>query len=290
MKRRFFLLLTLPLFFVGSISHASTGFVDSPLLLSPEAPKDGDQVTLSVLFHNGEKTVMTGTVLFYDNQTLLERKNVDIGPGEVTIASTTFSISSGIHKFSATMSDVGTEGSAGKSQSMVIPVATVTLPAQIITRNLKLSAQANGSSDGTSAAILSKVDAAQTAVLKVVPPAAKEAVSSTATAIDTWRATTDTTLNKSRDSASVSIQEGKRIDASNATRKAGSKPIVKPSTADNGPLTIVKYYFFSFLAFFFGTPVVFYFAGIVLVYLILRFIFRRIRGAWQRRGSKAPAK
>src|SRR4051812_24060353 len=102
--------LTLSLLFLtlgAPLAQATTGFVDSPLLLSPESPRDGDTVTLSVLFHNAESETIRGTVLFYDGQTLLDKKTVNIRSGDVDIAATSFTISAGIHKFSATMSDIG---------------------------------------------------------------------------------------------------------------------------------------------------------------------------------------
>ena len=265
-------------------AHAATGFVDSPLLLSPEAPQDGDTVTLSVLFHNAEADAISGTVLFYDGETLLDKKAVSIDPGEVSIVSTSFTIEAGIHKFSATMSNVDATDSTGKLQVVVIPQATVTLPADLITRKIPTAAQANGTGDSSESGILSTVDAAQTAVLNAVPPSAKAAVTSSVSSVDGWRASTGASLTASVAKTNASIQAAKKIDAENAAQKPGKKPIAKPKTADDGPFSIVKYFVLAGLAYFFSTPLVFYIGGILILYFLFRFIFRRIRKARANRG------
>ena len=263
-------------------AHAATGFVDSPLLLSPEKPQDGDSATLSVLFHNAESKPLSGTVLFYDGQTLLDKKQIDINPGDVSIASTTFTINAGIHKFSATVSDIDTTDSTGKLSVVVVPTTTVTLPAALVVRKIvPAAAQASNATatDGSSSVILDKVNAAQDAVLNAVPSGAKAAVSSSVSSIDGWRASIATNLTTNANATNASIQTAKKIDAANATLKPGKKPQVKPATADDGPLSVAKYIFLTGLAFFFSTPIVFYLGAIILLYLIIRFIFRRIRKA-----------
>ncbi len=284
----FFALL---LFLVPGAPHAraATGFVDSPLLLSPESPQDGDTVTLSVLFHNAESEPISGSVLFYDGQTLLDKKAVSIDPGAVDIASTTFVIQAGIHTFSATMSSIDETDSTGKQQVVVIPNSTVKLPADLVTRKIAPPvAQADGSSDdsadSSSSVILDKVDAAQNAVLNAVPAGAKTAVTSSVTSVDGWRTSVAASLTSSANAANASIQAGKKIDAANAALKPGKKPEAKPATADDGPFSVLKYVVLAGLAFFFSTPLVFYLGGLIILYLIIRFIFRRIRKARANKG------
>ena len=290
MKLRHFAPLLIVLFLVcgAPAARAATGFVNSPLLLSPEAPKDGDTVTLSVLFHNAEAATISGTVLFYDNDTLLDRKDLSIDPGDVGIASTTFKISSGIHKFSATMSNIDKPGDSGKLEVVVIPEATVTLPPQLITRNLALDAQAAGdASDSSESVILDKVDAAQTAVLGALPASVKTTVGGATSSIDSWRASTAADLSASQAQVQAAVDAGKKIDAANAARKPGSKAIVKPATADNGPFNTIKLMALGLFAMFFNIPFVFYLGSILLLYLIVRFIWRRIRKS-RARGRKDP--
>lgn len=273
MKHRYAtLFLTTFLLLLAPCAFAATGFVDSPLLLSPENPKDGDTVTLSVLFHNAEDTAITGTVLFYDNQTLIARDNLNIAPGDVGIADTSFVISPGIHKFSATMSDVN-----GGSDTLVISEATVTLPPAIVAKKLNLGAQASGEGGAQESVILQKVDSAEKAVLDAIPEGAKEAVSDTVSNIEEFREATGDTFVERRDEVKSGIEQGKKIDAENAELKPGKKPVIKPETADNGPAARIKYYFFALLAFFFSKPFAFYLGSVIIIYFVLRFIIRRIR-------------
>jgi len=273
MKHRYatFFLSTFLLLLAPSV-FAATGFVDSPLLLSPENPKDGDTVTLSVLFHNAEKTAITGTILFYDNQTLIARDNLSIASGDVGIADTSFTITSGIHKFSATLSDVN-----GGSENIILSEATVTLPPAIVTKKLGLGAQASGEGSTQESVILQKVDSAEKAVLDAIPDGAKEAVSDTVSNVDEFRESTGDTFTERRDEVKAGIERGEKIDAENAELKPGKKPVVKPATADNGAAAQIKYYFFGLLAFFFSKPFAFYLGSVIIFYFVLRFIIRRIR-------------
>lgn len=284
MKQRYgaFLLGTF-LFFLAPQAFAATGFVDSPLLLSPESPRDGDTVTLSVLFHNAETDPIRGTVLFYDGSTLLDKKTMSIDPGDVSIASTSFVIQAGIHKFSATISDIGKDNATGKLEVVVIPETTVTLPAELVTRKIPTSASASGTADTPESGILSTVSTAENAVLGIVPPSAKKAVSSSASSVDGWRAGVAASLTAGKNAAGTAIDAGKKIDAENAAQKAGQKPKAKPANADNGPWNEVKYIFLLALAFFFAQRLVFYLGGIFLLYILIRFIVRRIRKARQNR-------
>lgn len=280
MKHRYAtIFLTASLLLLAPRVFADTGFVDSPLLLSPESPKDGDTVTLSVLFHNAETSTITGTVLFYDNQTLLARDNLNIAPGDVGIADTSFVITPGIHKFSATMSDVD----GGGSEPIVISAATVTLPPAIVAKKLSLGAQASGDgADAQGSVILQKVDSAEQAVLGAIPDGAKEAVSNTAESVDDFRASTGEKFIEKRDELKAGIEAGKKIDAENAALKPGKKPVAKPVTADNSSAAEVKYYFFAMLGFFFSKPFAFYLGSVFIFYFILRFIIRRIRAMRER--------
>jgi hypothetical protein len=286
MLRRSFLFLPILffLFLVPSV-HAATGFVSSPLLLSPEAPRDGDTVTLSVLFHNDEDKPISGTVLFYDGETLLARRPVTIPAGDVSISAVTFEISSGIHKFSATISDLG--------EGVVLLETTVTLPPKLVTKKLGfgLGAQASGDGSASESAILQKVDKVEEAIVSVVPPAAREVVLNVAGSFDDWREATGEQFAKERDEVAAIIAAGEKIDTANAARKPGTKAIEKPATADNGPANEARRVFLGAIAFLFATPVAFYFGAVLVLYFIIRFIVRRIQaGRANRRMARKTEK
>jgi hypothetical protein len=268
--------------FCAQTSLATTGFVDSPIWIIPSKPDDTDMVKLSAVFRNEEADSISGTIFFYDNETLLAQKAVTILPGDVRLVSTNFKITAGSHQFSATMSNAATLAGSGKLGVVVVAKATVSLPSQFVPKAVPITAQTGGDTvGGSEGLILDEIEKAQTSVLAVIPEPTKKAVAETATTIDSWRADNAQSFAKNRDKAQKAVDH-KVPDTSkpSGTVLGGAKPapIMK---SDAGPMEYVKLVVFSALAFLFMYPAVFYFIAAFLIFIIIRFIFRRIA----RRGS-----
>ena len=245
-----------------AFSLAATGFIDAPMWIYPEAPTQNQSVTLYALFRNDENTTVSGTVLFYDKDTIVGKKNVTVAPGGVGTANTTFRISAGSHTFSASMGSLTKIAPNGTSSALLIPMQSTQMPTIVVSANSAsasaVSSTANSSvSDPTSKAVLGQVDSFENTALSVVPPSFQDKVTAAAKSVDTWRAVKASTFTVSRE-------------------KASSATIPPATKYVDGPLKYVKIAFFSLLAFVFSFPVIFYIAGIVVFYIVVRFIVRKI--------------
>ena len=267
---------------------ASTGFVDSPLWISPASPNEGEMVTLSALFHNAEPETITGSIDFYDGTTLLDEKAVTLRSDEVATVSTSFAIPAGTHLFSASSKGMSQISTTGTLQVIPVALPDVKLPMEFVSKTIVPAADAGNSvGDDSTSMILQQVSNAQNAVLSALPPDTKATVTNTTNAVDNWRAAQAADFVQSRDAAQSALN-ATNPSASTARGSSANTVSKKPSTAKTtqkpanseasaGPFTYVKYLVFSALAFLFGSAVVFYLAALLIIYLIFRFIFSRFR-------------
>lgn len=278
--------------FLAHSVFASTGFVDQPLWISPEAPKEGDFVTLSAVFRNGEPQKLSGTVLFYDSDVLLARRPVVIPSNDVGTASVSFSIKSGDHVFSATMESLEKLSGNGVATPLSVSVAPVHLDALFVTKSGSATGAAALALKASSEAapILDKVNQVQDTVVSSIPDSVKGPVGQAAASVEDWRASEVAKLSASVETAKANVAA---IDkrAAQEQKKTGS---VSPSTKYvDGPLAEVKLFLLKLAALIFSEPVLFYIVGIIFVFLVVRFLVRRISKAirtWKqkRRTSKIP--
>ena len=226
-------------FAVAIPAYATTGFVNSPIWISPDKPSEGQSVTLSAVFHNAEAETISGSILFYDENTLLAEKPITLRPDEVSTITTSFTISAGAHIFSAKTKNLSQVTSTGSLEILTVPVTTVELPPQFIPKSIVSTNNGNGVGDVTQV-IMRQVDKAQSAVLASVPPTTKKQISTTANTVDNWRSDTADTFTKVRDNAKASLDQAK-----SSTKKVTAK------VAPKGPFTYLMYLLFSFLSFLF---------------------------------------
>lgn len=256
------------LFCMSTTVFAATGFVDSPLWLSPESPKEGEMVTLSAAFLNSEKESLSGIVVFSDGDILLGKKPITIAPNAVATATIIFKIGAGDHNFSASMSGVTRMLKTGTSEPYSSSIETAELPKKFVAKAMTAQASAEVTTD-FSAPILEKANAVGEKVSAVVPPTVKKTVTSTVGSIDAWRAKDAVSFTASKKAASTAVEKNK------ATQ---SKTTSSSAMSGDGPLLYVKLVWFTALAFIFSTPLVFYAGGIFLAFVILRFLYRKMRG------------
>lgn len=276
-RTQILILATILAFSTPAISLASTGFVDSPLWISPATPSEGNMVTLSALFRNEEQRQISGTVVFYDGDVLLGRKTVTIATGSVATASVTFKIGAGDHNFSAQMSSLSETLSSGATEPIALPITSAKYPRYFVPKTIgvPISAQAGSKATGSpEKLLLDQVDNAQNAVLDVVPSNFKTSVLENTKSVESWRENVATSLIENRDNADKTLVKIKTDTATQIKKSGGVSATTK---FVDRPLAYLKWSFFAVLAFIFASPWAFYIVGILALFFIVRFIFRKIR-------------
>ena len=289
MRKKFFLLhffftiFAVILIFSGTIrAHAATGFLGGPMWMSPEVPTDGQQVQLSALFHNAEPDTLNGEVMFYDGDVLLGRKSIEIDSGGVATATVSFRIGAGDHSFSASIGNLTETISAGKTEPFALSPQTVQLPKIFVSPKAGDPLDASVVNDTSSGGLLNPVSAnnpmapvvnqvnqLQTEAISNIPLSVKNPI----TDLDNWRATSAENLNQQTKSATAAVA------AQNTLAAAQQKKYGKVSPTTNfidRPFAYVKLFFLELLTFLYSHAIVFYLIAAFVVYIIGRFIFRKI--------------
>ena len=291
-------------FFHAPNVFASTGFLGGPMWIDPEVPLDGDSISLSSLFHNAEPNELTGEVVFYDGNVLLGKKPVTISSGGVATATVSFRISSGDHKFSATIGNLFEISSSGKKEPFALSPQTVQLPSifvqpkagsslnasvvpgtsNSVTNNYFSSGGSQISPSNPLAPVVNQVNQLKGDVLSSIPSSVTSPVTGAVLGVDSWREDSAGTLAQSAKSSSdVVAKQKKLIDAEQ--KKYGK---VSPVTSFiNRPFAYVKLFFYTLLSYFFGHPFVFYGAFAVIIFLIGKSVFGRMLS---RGGKKSTQK
>ncbi len=268
-------------------TYAATGFIDTPIWFTPESPSDGDTVTVYAVFKNTEKVPLNGTVLFYDNELLLGKKQLSIASNNVSLASVSFKIGPGEHAFSAQMSNLTEIGEGGKTVPVALPVTSAKATNYFVSKTIPnpFSAQAGSDSTASEKLLLNQVDEIQKKVLDSVPDTVKDTVSEKTKSLDSWRNVTAESFSTKKSTAEKSLDTLTKQKAE-ALKKGSIAPSAKYVDT---PLAYVRLWLFSMLAFLFGTPVMFYIVGLLLVFFVLRFLFSKIVKFIRRKRGKIDA-
>ncbi len=275
-KKVLLFFIILPLLLCTQLAQASTGFIGNPIWINPEFPREGEMVTLSALFHNGETEKLAGQVLFYDNDTLLGKKSLTIAAGAVGTATVTFKIESGNHVFSASAQGFQEISNSGSAKNFSLPLGKAEMSKLFVTKNGSGSGvDAVGLKASASAApILNKVDQAENKVIDSIPAAIKDPVVATAQSMEAFRLKTENHLQVSVADSQEGVAKQKQ-SAADEQKKFGK---VSPSTKYvNGPFASVKLFVAQLLLFLFSHAFIFYIVFFGILYFLIRSIFRKIK-------------
>lgn len=116
-----------------------------------------------------------------------------------------------------------------------------------------------------------KVETAPSGINKYLPASAAMAVTTNFNSIEQFRIDTFATIIKERD---ITGKEVKDYESQKVKKASGDAKILD---ATAGPIAYVRLLFLLVLGFIFGSQIVFYALLAFLVFIILRFIYRKIR-------------
>lgn len=273
------------IFFLNNvlITYASTGFLGGPMWIDPESPQDGQYINLSALFHNAEPNQLTGVVSFYDGNILLGNKSITINPGSVSTATVSFSIGAGDHSFSATVGTMTENLGNGQTEPFVLSPQTVELPSIHVDSKAGNSLNATVVSNTSSfnqlspnnplAPVVSQVNQLEGSVISGINSSVGNPISNAISGLENWRTTNSDLINQQTKASSEVIQKLKTLPSIQNTQKK----TLSPNFFD-GPFAYVKYFFLTLLSYLYSHSIVFYGTAILLIFIIMRFVFRKLAG------------
>ncbi len=256
----------------------TTGFIPGQIWYSKEPLVEGETVKVYTAVWNGDKSTVSTRVEFYDKNVVLGTRDITIEPSQLQDVSISWKVTSGDHTISAKIIS-STILNAGKKEQITLDrVATSE------DRTFVSATENKGDNVKSIDAVKNNIDKATTALNDVIPSSITEPISTNFNNLDDFRNETYTKI------ADVQKQTQKELDALNQPVKVtpnkdkNSKDATKventdtkPLDATQKPITYIKLFIFSLLGFIFGNKIIFYALLAFLIFILIRFLYRKIR-------------
>lgn len=282
--KKYFLLIILIFGFTFPLaySYAATGFVPGQIWYSPEKLSEGETVKIHTVVWNGGDASLQTKVEFYDKNVILGTRDVTVLAGQLKEVSISWKITSGDHTISAKLISSSVT-SNGKKEIITLDntkteESKIFIPVTI--------SKINGEPATSSDIIKNEINKAESKIGDVIPASISTPVSDTFSKLDFIRDDTFLKIDEAKketktrlDLMNTQSSSGKVLDTKNKDSKintTNTETEVVSSPTDK-PIAYIKLFFLSILAFIFGNKIVFYGLIVIVTFLILRAIYRKIK-------------
>jgi hypothetical protein len=254
----------------------TTGIIAGQIWYSEDPLVAGDTVKVYTAVWNGDTNPLQARVEFFDQNVILGDRDIVVDPQSLKDVSVSWQVTPGNHVIHATITSSSvTTGT--KTQAVTLNRTTTAddntyVPVVVTTPS--------GTPVKTVDVIGDEVKSATTQIQDVIPPTVTQNFSS----LDAIRAKTATELIASKADVQNQINTLNTATSEETTMPAKGKTVTAtaPSNADpldatQKPIAYIKLFFLTVLAFIFQYPIVFYVLLVYLIFIILRFAYRKIK-------------
>jgi hypothetical protein len=247
---RKYLLISIALFFALNIplvyaDTSTTGFIPGPIWYSKASLVENDNVKIHTVVWNGGDKELSLRVEFYDSKTLLGTRDVKVPKGELEDVSISWSVKAGDHSIYARIVSGDVTINETSKDKISVPVAIKKV-------------------DGVPA---SSGDVVKSEVSKITE-ALPDSVSVGLNSVDSFRQNT-----------AVSIKDEK-VKTQDEIKTLSNPEVVKekkPLDMTDKPIAYIKLFLLSLAGFIFSSSAIFYTVCAIILFIILRFLYRKIR-------------
>ena len=245
-------------------TNTRAGFLPSNIWYSKDPFEEGDTIKIYTLVFNSDKKELSGSVLFFDNETLLGKKTFNASASSVAQVSINWQVTAGDHLIFAKIENSRFLISAGKYQDVYLPEnesekSKRTVNKKIVpeTPTTKSTDEKANTTDNSTISNIGNVIKEKTPAFIATP------VVAVATGLDAYRASTDTKIvTKASDVKKEIAVLG--TDSSKSTKNKIEKPF-----------KYIQLFFLTLFAYIFSHKILFYFALALVIFFTIRFIWRR---------------
>lgn len=278
MKKIFFVFLFVFIFLAptsvlfATSNQSTTGFVSGNIWYSQAKLTEGDDVKIYTGFWNGESSAVSIKVSFFDGETLLGERAVQVPALTLKEISIPWKVTVGDHEIRAIITKA-TSNAGGTNESIALSTSEVKSGSMFIPKKI-------GAEIGEE-----KLGELGEKVIDVLPENVSEPITKSINDIDLFRQKTEMSIEDGIQDAKNKIKEideaPKNTDT-NDTKSTDSKTInqSKKDSLDSTekPIAYIQLFLLSIASFIFSHSLVFYGLIILIIFFIIRFIYRKIRG------------
>lgn len=256
-----------PLFVLAEV-NATSGFVSGQIWYSKGELIEGETVNIYTAVWNGEKNPISVKVEFYDKNVVLGSRNITLKSSQLRDVSIPWKMTAGDHIISAKITS-SSQTVSGKNENISLERDTTSNDKQFVSVLVKDS---NGKPVSTVDIVQDKLKNTGSNIVEVIPDSVTTTISSSFDAVENFRSDKSEQFGEAKDNT--------RKELGLTTFSDDGQTISKNINMDDvvkNPLGYIKLFFVTLLATIFANKTAFYVIGAVLILLILRSIYRRIR-------------
>ncbi|MES2930168.1 MAG: hypothetical protein V4665_00065 [Patescibacteria group bacterium] len=241
------------IFFMGSMATVyaapseATGFLPDSVWYSQDSFVPGDTIKIYAGVWNAESKALSARIEFYDKKVVLGTRDISVPAQTLKEVSVSWKVTAGDHAISARVSSSNLVNGS-KKEPIVLHSAS--------TSEDRLSVSVTSGS--TSAGSISSIT---------------EPVSERFDSVDDFRLRMKKNIAQGIENTKKDIDTYTK-EEQNSAGGSGTKPL---DQATEKPIAYIKLFFLSILGFMCGSQVVFYGILVFLIFLIGRFLYRKIR-------------
>ena len=280
----------------------TTGLISGAIWYSKTPLVEGETVKVYTAVWNARKEKLSGTIVFNDKDTILGTKDFIALPESVKDVSVDWVISAGEHAISARVTNTKIISSNGTTQPITLSETETPEQKDFVSKKIVVAPKSENveesKSNSESTPIFAKAEAVISSTENLVANYTPEAVKTATQNVESWRGDTADILALKRDAFKAQInptlskEPESNISQTEPSVKTETKtPLtdtknentnqVKESSETIGkasPLAYVGLFFATLGAFVFSYGIIFYGLAILLLFFIIRFLYRKIFG------------
>ena len=267
--RKIFLIIILSFTFIAPHAFASvtanTGFIPGQIWYSKNPLVEGDTVNIYTAIWNNDTNPLSLKVEFYDKNVILGTRDITISQNQLQDVFVPWKITSGDHTISAKIisSSITVDNNVTIEDKQFVPVTIKT---------------SDGTSTSTSNIIQNGVEQVGSKINDVLPTSISAPILNSLGVVDNFRDSNYVKINDAKIATQKELDSLNSNNINNNKSQVSSKTTQKPlEDATQKPISYIKLFLFTVLAFILGNKIVFYGLITVVIFLILRAIYRKIR-------------
>ncbi len=274
------LFLILSIFPIGRIHAQSSnvGFVSGNIWYSKDPFEEGDKIKIYTLIFNPDKRELSGTVVFFDKTVFLGKKDFIVPAGGVRDIFVNWTVTVGDHKIFGNIQESKFLVSKGVYEDVYLSSSETekserTVSKKIIPEIPKPSSTADiGDIENKDGGVSGTIQSIQETIKEGTPDFIAKPILATVNAVDGFRTNIGTLSNNKRDEVKVEIEafsDNKNNTKILSDSKINSNKLLKP-------FKYVELFFFGLSSFIFNNKFIFYGILVVILFFMVRFIWRKI--------------
>jgi hypothetical protein len=252
----------------------NSGFIPSQIWYSKTTLVEGDTVNIHTAVWNGEKDFLSIKVEFYDKNVILGSRDVTLSSLELKDVYVPWKVTAGDHIISAKIiSSLATV--SGKKEKISLDRISTSQDKQFVSVIVK---DKNGTpiSTNTDTLLQDQINKTTNDINKIIPEKVSAPVSSGISSVDSFRDKTLTEVTSIKNETQKEIDQIKIADDNRTSAQTlNEKSNIQDAT--RRPIAYIKLFLFTILTFIFSNKIIFYSLLILIIFYIIRSIYRTIK-------------